>query len=470
MSLSADGTTALVGAPAVGDNTGKACIFHVSNAGSWVSKSAPGATLTHGKGTFGDSFGEAVALSADGTTAFIGAPLSRFNGVVYVFHASSENAWASSSAPTAALTVGHGIFLGEALALSPDGTTLLIGAPFYDFFAGGAYVFHVASENAWASSSKPVAVLSNVDESANDEEVGASVAISGDGTTALLSDTGVGGAYIFHVASEGAWNTSSAPTAILSDKGLGASDGLGYALALSGDGTTALLGAPGAGQSAGAVDVFHASAENNWGSTSTPTATLTNAGGKSGDFLGVAVAMSASGTTGEFSAYGVGHETGAAYIYHVASEAGWATSSAPTATLSNSAGVPNDALGVGVALSGDGATALVGAPGFSKFVGAADVFHASGQSTWATSSTPNATLTDSDLLNARCIVPNLKGLFLREAKSVLRAVGCRAGAVDNAYAKVREGRVIAEHPIAGTILPLGGKVNLTVSLGAWHKP
>jgi len=469
VSLSADGTTALVGAPAVGDGTGAAYIFHVSSAGSWVSSSTPAATLTDGKGIWGDSFGEGVALSADGTTAFVGAPYSHYSGVIFVFRVPSENAWASSSTPTATLSVGHGIFVGGSLALSPDGTTLVVGAPLYDFFAGGAYVFHVASESAWVSSSVPAAVLSNVGESQLDGEIGASVAISGDGSTALLSD-GIGGAYVYHVVSAAAWTTLSSPTAILSNKSLGGSIDLGYSLALSGDGTTAILGAPGVKQFAGAVDVFRASAEDNWVSSNTPTAILTNAAGKSDDLLGVAVAVSASGTTAVATGYGVGKETGAAYIYHVASEAGWASSSVPTAILTNSAGVSQDALGVGVTLSGDGATALVGAPGFSSFIGAADVFHASGESSWATSSTPNAILTDADLLNARCIVPNVKGLYLGQARSVLRAFGCRTGQVDNAYAKVKQGRVISEHPKAGTILPLGAKVSLTISLGAWHKP
>src|SRR5947208_1061312 len=62
-SLSAEGTTALVGAPgAVGG--GAAYIFHVSDAGSWSSSSVPAATLTNGAGHFYDFIAYQVALSA----------------------------------------------------------------------------------------------------------------------------------------------------------------------------------------------------------------------------------------------------------------------------------------------------------------------------------------------------------------------------------------------------------------------
>src|SRR5437773_6667324 len=75
VSLSADGTTALVSAPAVGAYTGAAYIFHVSSAGAWATSSTPAATLTYRKGIFIDLIGENVALSADGTTAFVAARL-----------------------------------------------------------------------------------------------------------------------------------------------------------------------------------------------------------------------------------------------------------------------------------------------------------------------------------------------------------------------------------------------------------
>jgi streptogramin lyase len=93
MALSADGTTALIGAEGAGSGAGAAYIFHVSNEGSWATSSAPTATLTSSGGYFGSS----VVLSADGTTALIGAlGASSAKGAAYVFHVSG-----SASSPPA---------------------------------------------------------------------------------------------------------------------------------------------------------------------------------------------------------------------------------------------------------------------------------------------------------------------------------------------------------------------------------
>src|SRR5262249_57630913 len=105
--MAADGTTALVSAVGAGNLNGAAYIYHVASAGSWVSSATPTATLS-GKGTEGLGFH--VALSADGTTAFAAAPyrldLDTFTaGAVLVFHVSDESAWASTSTPTATLTI-----------------------------------------------------------------------------------------------------------------------------------------------------------------------------------------------------------------------------------------------------------------------------------------------------------------------------------------------------------------------------
>src|SRR5579885_995102 len=73
-SVSADGTTELVGAPGVAGGKGAVYVYHVSDAGSWTSSSTPVATLTSKAGKIGDALGYSVALSPDGTTAFVGAP------------------------------------------------------------------------------------------------------------------------------------------------------------------------------------------------------------------------------------------------------------------------------------------------------------------------------------------------------------------------------------------------------------
>jgi hypothetical protein len=478
VAVSADGTTALVGALDVRHSGGAAYIFHASSAGSWSSRSTPTATLTKaGLSSGRPRFGFDVALSADGTTAFVGAPYTGTGfppaGAIYVFHVSAENAWASTSTPTATLTASGEAHLGYVLAVAPDGTTLVVGSPYYNGGKGGAYVFHVASESAWASTSTPTATLSDALEASDDNGVGFSVAISGDGTTALVSDafnSSGGGAYLYHVAAEDAWASSSTPTAILFDAISGGQDDfLGAGLALSGDGTVAFLGAPKIGTSGhGYVDVFHAATEAAWATTPSPTATLTKAGGAKGDIFGFDVAASGDGTTALVHASGHAAGRGAAYIFHVSDEGSWASTSAPTATLTHSGVRAKDILRDGydlprdgVALSGDGATALVGVPGFRFGTGAANVFHAASASSWTSDSTPAAVLTVKAL--ADCVVPKLGGLKLSAAKSALKAQGCRLGKVKRVYAKTKRGRVVSQSATPRARLPHGAKVGVKVA-------
>jgi hypothetical protein len=466
--MSADGTTALVSAIGVGVDKGAVYVYHVADAGSWTSSSTPVATLNAGGAH--NLLGRGLALSADGTTAFVGAPYHAAGaGAVFVFHVASEDGWASTSTPTANLTVNGGLFTGVTLAASADGTTVVVGAPYANSYSGGAYIFHAASEDAWVSSSTPTAILTNAGQSTSDEGVGGVVAMSSDGTTTLLSDTNAGeaagAAYIFHVASEDGWATSSAPTAILTNVSYVPGSYLSDSLALSGDGTTAFLGAAGVNRERGAVDVYHATGEDAWASSSTPTAVLTNALGKKGDFLGAFVRASGDGLTVVATATGTAKATGAAQIFHVADESTWTSSTAPTATLTDSARVHGDLLGAGLAVSADGATVLVGAPGVNWSTGVADVFHVSDAASWLTGSTPAAALTNSALPAPVCIVPPIVGLPVVIAKLFLADSDCRLGRVKRVHSKLKKlprGAIVSESPAPGKHLAAGSKVRVHV--------
>ncbi len=119
---------------------------------------------------------------------------------------------------------------------------------------------------------------------------------------------------------------------------------------------------------------FPVTVDPTWTTSSNPTATLTNGGGTGGDQFGWSVAMSADGTTALIGAYGVSSQQGAAYVFHVAGEGSWASSSSPTATLTNSGGVSRDNFGYSVAMSADGTAAVIGAAEVSSSTGAAYVF------------------------------------------------------------------------------------------------
>ena len=395
------------GSDVAGSGDGAVYVYRVAAVKDWSTTSTPSATLTDGglDGVTTDlNFGYSVSLSGDGTTALIGAPAGYTpNGsAAYIYRVASEASWASTATPKATLYDGSGTNdgFGDSVALSSNGRTALIGAPIGSgvpaTYAGDAYLYQVASETKWASTATPTATLSN--GATEDDEFGYSVALSTNGTTALIGSRYAGAAYVFQVASLTDWASTATPTATLSN---GAVEGqFGNSVALSGDGTTALVGAPSAylSNAEGAAYVFRASAGTGWLSSPTPVSTLTN-GVLADDDFASSVALSANGTTALIGAYGVNTSTGAAYIFNVPSESAWSShpTPSPKATLTNGGGATDDAFGSSLILSRDGTTALISAFGFdSSYIAGADyVYHSSSGSAWSSLSTPEATITDA---------------------------------------------------------------------------
>jgi Ca2+-binding RTX toxin-like protein len=65
-----------------------------------------------------------------------------------------------------------------------------------------------------------------------------------------------------------------------------------------------------------------------------------------------------------------------------------------------------------------------------------------------------------------CVVPNVKGKTLAQARRLLASKRCALGRVTKAYSqKVRKGRVISQRPSVGRRLPRGTKVHVKVSRG-----
>jgi hypothetical protein len=394
VALSADGTTALLGAPGADNDVGVADVFHAATASAWTTSATPTATLAGPSGAPSGRYGYSVALSADGTTALVGA-----EGVAYIFQASSEGSWGSSAAATASLTVDAGNGSGVSVALSSDGTTALIGDVDVNGGDGGAFVFHVASETSWTSSSTPTATLANSLGTAGDS-LGVSVALSSDGTTALVGAGGVnsstGAAYLFQASAEDAWTSTATPTATLTNSAGADGDQFGSSVALSSVGATALIAAAGVSNYTGAAYVFHVASETSWTSNSTPTATLTDSSGGAYSHFGESISLSADGTTALIGAPSapINEGSGAAFVFQAPSENEWTSSSTPTATLTDGSEYSPDDFGTSVALSSDGATALIGATGRNNYAGEAYVFQTSSEGAWTSRSSPTATLTN----------------------------------------------------------------------------
>jgi hypothetical protein len=282
---------------------------------------------------------------------------------------------------------------GDAVALSQNGATAIVGAWYQGAGGNAAYVFHVANEASWATTSTPMAKLTDPASLPNEwTGFGSSVAMSGDGTTALVGQSAseAGPAALYHVSIDTTWATTSTPTAQL-----GPSDSTTTSVALSSDGTTAFVGDTSSGDSAGSEGVYHVASESSWLSSSSPIATLTEPGAASDDTFGQSSAVSSDGTTAVIGTLGVDgyNPAGSAYVFHVANEDAWTTSSAPAAALTDSALTSGSSFGQSVAISSGGTTVLIGARNSNGLDGAADLFQVSNETAWKTRATPTETLT-----------------------------------------------------------------------------
>jgi len=304
---------------------------------------------------FQDYFGAAVALSADGSTLAVGAPLEdsaaigidgdqddnsgRRSGAVYIYRTDGV-AW-SQEAYVKASNTGAGDRFGWALALSADGGTLAVGA---SSEAGG---------------------VAGVNGDQSDDSIGSAGAV-----------------YLFRYAS-GIWFQD----AYIKASNPGKSDRFGSAVALSDDGTTLAVGANGessastgvngdqddnSSRNSGAVYVFRVDGIS-WiqqayikASNTAPTATYQHA-----DHFGESVALSADGKT---LAVGAIYEDSVATGVNGDQSDNWATHSgavyvfrADGMTWSQEAYIKasntdrGDNFGSSIALSADGDILAIGA-------------------------------------------------------------------------------------------------------------
>ena len=263
VSLSSDGTRALIGAyknATAGSNAGAAYLFEKPPGGWSGTTSASAATARFTGEAANDNFGNAVSLSSDGTRALIGAldhdPAGNNAGAAYIFeaHGGIWSGTTSASAATANFTGGAASdIFGYSVSLSPDGSRVLIGAPFNStayLNAGAAYIFDKPG-GGWSGTTSASAANARFTGGASSDKFGYSVSLSSDGSRALAGaynkDTvgsGAGAAYIFDKPGGGWSGTTSASAATATFTGGAASDNFGYSVSLSPDGSRALAGAP----------------------------------------------------------------------------------------------------------------------------------------------------------------------------------------------------------------------------------
>ncbi len=344
LAVSADGAVALVGARGKGNYRGVAYVFARDAAGSWREASKLGANDWQ----VGDYFGGAVALSGDGSVALIGAFGGAGRaGAVYAF-ARGGAGWTQA----AKLTVPEGKVgdtFGSALALSADGLTAAIGAPNANGTSGAVYVFALVS-GEWARTATLVA-----DSQKMRDSLGTSVALSADGATVVAGATGrnsnAGTAYIFRRTDAG-WEQAAQLRVDSSADG----DFFGWSVAVSGDGKVAAVGTPNRTNYRGTVYLFAREGAASW----SERGSLFVSDGAAGDRFGNSVAMAADGSAILVGAPNKNGQTGTAYLF--GRIPGAEGTYVQQTKLTANDGAMNDRYGTAVAMGANGGVALVGAP------------------------------------------------------------------------------------------------------------
>jgi len=346
VAFSADGNTALVGAYNANSGTGYAAIYRYTN-GTWTTAT----TLTSTAGA-GANFGYAVALSANGNTALVGAYNGNSGNGYAAIYRYTGGTW--STATELVSTAGSSASFGKAVALSADGNTAAVGAPLASPSNNGYVAIYRYTSGSWSSATTLVSTAGT------GGSFGKAVALSADGNTAAVganTSGSVGYAAIYRYTG-GTWSSA---TALTSTSGTGAQ--FGYAIALSADGNTALVGAYTANPSNSGYAEIYRYTNGTWSSA----ILLTSTAGTLAQF-GYALALSADGNTALVGAPSTNSGNGYAAVYRYTSST-WSAATSLVSTAGSSS-----FFGSAVALSADGNTALIGAYNANSVTGYAAVY------------------------------------------------------------------------------------------------
>ena len=245
VAVSADGNTAVVGAPGSYMGYYGPCCGTISNRGkteAFVFTNTNGfwdLGISLGTGdTANDAFGSSVSVAGDGKTAVVGAPESLNNtGQAFVF-TKTGGAWDLGVILGTGDTANDAF--GSSVSVAGDGKTAVVGAPGSLHNAGQAFVF-TKTGGAW-----DLGVILGTGKVV--EGLGSSISMSGDGKTVVVGApkwldvpstiTGTGQAFVF-TKMGGVWDLG----AILGT-GEEAGEGFGESVSVSGDGKLAVVGAP----------------------------------------------------------------------------------------------------------------------------------------------------------------------------------------------------------------------------------
>ena len=334
-------------------------------AGPALAVSQPDSKLV-GTGAVGPAEqGWSVALSAEGNTAIVGGIAdNKVTGAAWVY-TRSGGVWNQQGTKLVGTgPVGHA---GQAVsvALSADGNTAIVGGPWDNSGTGAAWVY-ARNGDVWNQQGNKLVGTGAVGHAGQ----AVSVALSADGNTAIVGgsndNSGVGAAWIY-ARNGGVWNQLGNK---LVGTGAVGNAGQGISVALSADGNTAIVGGVGDNKVAGAAWVYarNGGVWNQLGNKLVGTGAVGNAG------QGISVALSADGNTAIVGGVKDNSGTGAAWAFTRNGDV-W---NQQGNKLVGTGAVGHAGLGVSVAVSADGNTAIMGGVEDNSYTGAAWAFTRNG--------------------------------------------------------------------------------------------
>jgi hypothetical protein len=304
VALSADGNTALIGGNLDNGQSGAAWVY--TRSGSSWTRQGPKLVGSGGAGGFGGS----VALSADGNTALIGAPDDSTSGTAWVFTRSGTS-WSPQTVLSPNTTnVGNARF-GASVALSSDGNIALIGGPTDNTNEGAAWVF-TRSGTTWSPTGGTKLVPSD-EANPISSHFGTAVDLSSDGNTAVIggpddNNPSVGGAAWVFTRTGATWSQQGSK--LLPTNASGGNTQFGDSVAVSADGNIALIGANLDANMVGAAYRFTRS-----GTSWTEESRLTGQGEVGFGNFGASVGLASDGQTALVGGPADLSGTGAAWVF-----------------------------------------------------------------------------------------------------------------------------------------------------------
>jgi FG-GAP repeat protein len=373
---STTGSVTAVGAP---EHSSSGAVYVFTGTGNAITQSA---VLTPSNPQADEQFGQTVSISGNGETLVASAPgaagaSGSDQGAVYVF-SDASGTWTQIAELTAAGTSE----LGFSLAISADASTIVAGSPNSNSDAGEAFVFtqsgstYVETQKLTEPTTATTAakVLTRAGSAASaakkpkptpapvfPAQLGASTAISSNGSTIAFGEPEVGVTDVFTKAAGASTWTQTAQL-----------HGGGSSVAVSSSGTIIAAGQSGLNNDNGEVFVFTESGGTfTTASEVLPPANTTKAAFAAGSSVGISSSGSVIAFGAPTATAGSAFESGEVFVA-TETNGTWAL----TGTDAEASPVSDDNLGggdQGVAVAGNG-TAIVAGADVAGGTGQADVF------------------------------------------------------------------------------------------------